>query len=802
MFKNQLLITIRNMMKNKLFLFINIFGMGISIACSIVSYFNYDFNASFDIHHKNRANIYRVNSMREFQGTLTKFGIVPMGLGAVVKENVPDATQVVRYSSGYGDLRIGQEVFGTNLTYVDPAFFTLFTFEFVEGDGTGLTEKNKIYIDTELAKKYFGSEPALGKSVTHLFDSGKVKEFVVGGVFKPQPSNSSFYTINAISNFDNQFTANELFPTTRDIDYHENSWKYRSTLFIEVKNPSRLSAITSQLAPYVENNNRIREDFIIKNFDVEPFEGMGVRDSYNEVPSTWTRSGSPIAAVVGIGAMGIFVLLIACFNLTNTAVAISSRRLKEIGLRKVMGGMRKDLVIQFIGETLLICFISLLLGVVIAEVALIPAFNELWPELKLTTDYFGRPNFLIFMIGTLLFTGILAGSYPAFYVSSFEPTEILKGKLKFGGTNNFTRTLLTLQFAISLIAIVCSLAFTDNARYQRDFDLGFDKKGVAFTYLNNRSEYETFRNRLVANPDVKSVAYSLHHFYSSAFNDPIKAGEKEIEVDILDVGEDYVKTLGLTLVEGRDFIKDSETDRKESVIITEHLASKFGWDKPIGKEITWLDTTKYYVIGVIKDVYNNGLWEQMDPVMIRYGKADQVRHIIASAPVEKIAGVRKDMERIYKELFPERIANIRYMDEQMVEANTVNNNIVKMFIFLGIVALMLSATGLFTLVSLNIIKKMKEIGVRKVLGASEANISKVINKEFVIILVIASLLGAAAGSWMSGMLMSSIWDYYQNATVVTMVLSASILFFVSALSIGYKVFKTTRLNPSHVLRDD
>jgi putative ABC transport system permease protein len=801
MFKNQLLITLRNMMKNKLFLFINIFGMGIAIACCIVSYFNYDFNVNFDSIHTNSAQIYRVNSMREFQGALTKFGYVPMALGGVVKENMSDVDEVIRYSPGFGDFRIGQEIFNTNVVFVDPSFFKVFTFDFIEGNANGMADKTRIYISNELSEKYFGEEPALGKSITHLFDSGKVKEYVVAGVFKAPPANSSFFS-SAYTHFDNQFYAPNSFSSTQTPDFNENSWRYRATLFLKINDASRLQTLTAQLQPLVENNNKIREDFIIKSFDLEPFEGMAVRDSYNEVPGTWTRSGSPIAAVVGIGAMGIFVLLIACFNLTNTAVAISSRRLKEIGLRKVMGGMRKDLIFQFIGETLLICFISLLFGVVIAEVALIPAFNELWPELKLTTDYFGRPNFLIFMVSTLLFTGILAGSYPAFYVSSFEPTEILKGKLKFGGTNNFTRTLLTLQFAISLIAIVCSLAFTDNAKFQRDFDLGFNKKGVAFTYVNNRSEYETFRNRLTANPDVTSIAYSLHHFYSSAFNDPIKAGEKEIEVDILDVGEDYIKTLGLTLVEGRDFVKDSETDRKESVIITELLAAKFGWDKPIGQEITWLDTTKYYVIGVVKNVYNNGLWDEMDPVMIRYGKADQVRHILASAPVDKIADVRKDMERIYKEMFPERIANIRYMDEQMVEANTVNNNIVKMFVFLGIVALMLSATGLFTLVSLNIIKKMKEIGVRKVLGASDANISKVINKEFVIILLIASVLGAAAGSWMSGMLMNSIWDYYQNATLATMIISATILFVVSAVSIGYKVFKTTRLNPSNVLRDE
>lgn len=215
-----------------------------------------------------------------------------------------------------------------------------------------------------------------------------------------------------------------------------------------------------------------------------------------------------------------------------------------------------------------------------------------------------------------------------------------------------------------------------------------------------------------------------------------------------------------------------------------------------------MDTTRYQVVGVIKNVYNRGVWREMEPVMLRYGSRDQVSHIIASAPADKIAEVKASMESIYKDMFPERVANIRYMDEEMVEANTVSNNIVKMFLFLGIVALLLSATGLFTLVSLNIIKKMKEIGVRKVLGASSGNITRVINTEFVVILSIASLLGAFAGAWMSEMLMSSIWDYYQKATLTTLVISAVIMFVSSAISIGYKIYSTTRLNPASVLRDE
>lgn len=766
--------------------------MAIAIACCIVAYFNFDFNESFDAHHVNAPTLYRVNSVREFQNELTSYGYVPIALGNAIKQNVSDVDEVVRYSPEGGNFRIGEELFNSDLIYVDPSFFSLFTFQFIEGNGD-LKDKGQICISDELAEKYFGKEKALGKPMTQMLDSGKTKEYIVAGVFKKQPTNSSFNG-PAYVRHENAFGT--------DPEYNENSWKYRNTLFVQVKNSARLPAIQAQLKPYTENNNKIREDFIIRDFELQSFEGMAVSDSYNEKPGTWTREGSPIAAVVGIGMMGIFVLLIACFNLTNTAVAISSRRLKEIGIRKVMGSSRKHLIFQFIGETTLICFLALMLGIVVGEFILIPAFNELWPELKLVTSYLGKPNFLIFIVSTLLFTSLLAGSYPAFYISKFQPVSILKGKLKFGGTNYFTRLLLTLQFAISLIGIVCSFAFTDNARYQREFDLGFDKKGVVFTYVANRSEYETFRNALSGNPDILSISGSEHHLYSSSFNDPIKFEDKEIEVDILNVGDHYLKTAGLTLIEGRDFETDSETDRKESVIITEGLAKKLALKNAIGKQITWMDTIQYYIVGVVKDIYNRGLWDQMEPVMLRYGSKEVVNHILVKASAEKLVAVNQFMETHWKDIFPNKMYIGRYMDEEMVEANTVNNNIVIMFVFLGIVALMLSATGLFTMVSLNIIKKMKEIGVRKVLGASMGNISKVINKEFVIILLIASVLGSFAGSWMSGMLMDSIWDYYQTATIATLVYSATILFVACVLSIGYKVYTTTRLNPANVLRDE
>lgn len=793
MIKNFLLITLRSMMKNKLYLFINIFGMAISIACCIVGFFNYDYNAGFDHMHKNASTIYRVGSVREFQNNLTEFGHAPIALGNVISQNIPEVDEVVRFSPSGGNFRINTELFNSNLTYVDPPFFKLFTFEFVEGNGE-LKNRNEICISDELAIKYFGNQSALGKPLTQLLDSGKTKDYVVAGVFKKQVSNSSF-SGQAYSHYDNGFEFAQK-------DYSENSWKYRNNLFVQIKDASRVPSIQEQLKQYVVNNNKIREDFIIKYFLVEPFVGMAVRDSYADKNGTWTRDGSPLAAVIGLGLMGLFVLLIAIFNLTNTAVAISSRRLKEIGIRKVMGSMRKDLIAQFIGETTLICFVALLLGVLIAEVFLLPAFNKLWPDFNLVTDYFGQPNFMIFMVVTLLFTSLLAGSYPAFYISKFEPASILKGTLKFGGTNLFTRVLLCLQFAISLAGIVCGFAFTDNATFQRNFDMGFDRKGVIFTSVNGRSEYETYRNALAENPDIISITGTQTHLYASGFNDPIKHEDKEIEVDVLDVSADYLPTLGITLKEGRNFEPESATDRKESVIITEGLAKQLNMLQPIGKEIIWLDTVKYYVVGVVKDIYNNGLWEKMDPVMFRYAAKDHVNHILVKADADKLLAIDKYMEAKWKIIFPDKLYDSDFMDDEMIEADTVNKNLVKMFTFLGAVALMLSITGLFTLVSLNIIKKMKEIGMRKVLGASTWNITTIINKEFMIILLISCVLGSGLGWMLSSLFMQSIWDYYQEVSITSLLISATILLTASVVSIGYKLYKTTQLNPSNVLRDE
>lgn len=794
MIKNYFLITLRSMMKSKVYLFINIFGMAISIGCCITAYYNWDFNASFDSVHENASQIYRINSTRRFQDQEDDYGITPLPLPEIARANVKDITHITRYITSYADMRINDEIFDNVLSFVDPDMFEMFTFNFIEGDPKSIKDKTKILISDENAIRLFGTTKAVGKTMTMIEKGLPKKEYEVGAVFKHPPMNSSFN--------DGSFVLVDNYFDMDSAALKGSNWKYRVNTFVMLPDAGRISVVEAQLKPLAENNNKVREDFMMTGFHLDPLPGMAARDEYDNRQGTWTRDASPLAAVIGCAVMGIFILLIACFNLTNTSIAMSSRRLKEIGIRKVMGSMRKQLIFQFIGETMFVCFVALLLGMLIAELFLVPSFNALWPDMKLKADYFGKPEFLLVMITVLLFTSLLAGAYPAFYITKFQPTAILKGKQKFGGASWLSKFLLGTQFAISLMAIVCSLAFIDNAKYQRDFDLGYNRNGAMFTWVNSEDEYNALKNVMVQNPDVISIAGSEHQIMYSSYNDPIKHDSKEIEVDILHVGPDYLPTMGLTLTQGRNFLDNSETDKKESVIITNRVATMFGMHDPIGKEIIWMDTVKFYVVGVVKDIYNRGLWRELEPTMIRYSPPADYKHLSLSAAPGKLTSVKQYMEAHWKEVFPNRKFSSMYMDEEMREANEVNINIVKMFTFLGIVALMLSVTGLFTLVSLNIIKKMKEIGVRKVLGASIANISRVINTQFVIILLVSCVAGGWAGAFMAEMLMDSIWDFFKQTTVTTMVISSLIMLVTSAVTVSFKTYNTARMNPVHVLRDE
>lgn len=791
MLKNYFLIAFRSMAKNQLFIVINVFGIGIAIACCIVGYFAYEYDVTFDASHKNANRIYRVDAMREFEGKLTRLSFSPMALANVIDQTFKDVDKSTRFFYSWSNFKRGDDLFQSKLSYVDPDFFDMFTFEFVAGNAAGIKDKSSVLVSDKMAVRLFGSpDKALGKTIGQSY-GGKIKDIKITGVFKSQPQNSSFFPHEAYANFENSVDEHNL---------NLEDWKKDNTLFVQINDAARVETVHKQLQPFMLNNNSVREDLVIKEFLLDPFTQTAHIDR-NEMITSWTWRAPPFSAIIGSAIMGILILLIACFNLTNTAIAISSRRLKEIGIRKVMGSVRRQLIIQFLSETMFICFMGLLAGLFFGEF-LIEGWNNMWEFMHLTPHYGDNVQFLVVLIAILLVTGLLAGSYPAFYISKFEPISILKGKLKFGGTNFFTRILLGLQFAISLMAIISAIAFIQNARYQDNYDLGFDAKGTIIAWLNGKEEFETYRNALQSNSEILSMAGSSGGIFSNRGHEPVEYESSQMEVDIIGVGDHYLKTMNLSLVEGRDFRQDSETDKKESVIITQKMATDFGWDKAVGKQIVWRDTVKLYVVGVIKDVYTTGLWRELQPMMIRYVFPENYSQIVVNASASNAMAVNKFMEKKWKEVFQNKLYNGNMMVTDLNEVYDVNKNIVTMYIFLGVIALLLSTTGLFTLVSLNIIKRTKEIGVRKVMGASIGNITRIINTEFFIILIVASALGSILSYFAVNGLMDSIWDYYQATTLSSFVISIVIMFIVSAAVIGYKVFTAASMNPVTTLRDE
>ncbi len=793
MIKNFLVITFRNLMKNKLFVFINVLGLAIALACCIVAYLNWEYNSKFDTQHVNAENIYRVNFTRITNGEPIKNGSCPMPLGEVIRQNFSQVDEVIRVFPAGGNFKVGDELFRTAVTCVDPNFFKVFTFEMIYGNGDNLKDKSRIFISDQLAMKYFPDiDDPVDQIITYINGEERI-EYMVGGVFKKPPQNSSFEFIEAYVHFDNVFDVQ---------GWDKQDWSLFNTTFLYIKNPKDIDNIEKQLQDYVEIQNRAKEDYKVHEYYLDPFKGMAVRAEREDIWNHWFNNSLPVAAATAPGIMAILILLLACFNFTNTSIAIANKRIKEIGIRKVLGSGKNQLIAQFLGENIILALFALIAGILIASF-LVPLYSSMWTFLDIRLNLLESVELIAFLFLLLIFTGLIAGSYPAFYVSSFHPAAILKRTQKYGGSNLFTKILLTLQYIISIIAIVSGFVFSQNAQYQKNYDVGFNVEGVVFAYVNDGNSFVTYKNELTSHNTIKSIAGSAHNIASSWYTDPILFETSQLDVMLMDIGDDYLETIGATLLEGRDFIKDSQNDVEHSVIVNEELVRVLNWEEPVGQRILLKDTIELYVIGVVKDIYlSGGLWNPVDPLLLRYTLEDNYRFISVRTDTKDLKEVHDFMETRWKEVFPDQLPTVRYMDESKVESTLINSNIRTIFVFLGIVALFLSSIGLFSMVSLNIIKRTKEIGVRKVLGASILRIINHISKEFVIILLIASVLGSIAGYYLSNMLMASIWIYYISIGLAPFLLSILILFLISALTVGGKIIRAASMNPAYTLRDE
>lgn len=797
MLKNYIKVTLRNLLKQKVFVSINILGLGLALACCIVAYLNSKYNWDFDKNHTNIDHIYKIHNLRENQGDLKEYGRVPMPMAEAIKNDFAGVDRVFRLENHVFTVRDNsqEKVFNTALAYADPGFLESFTFPLISGNLNSYHQIDRTIVTQEYAKKFFGDENPIGQVLTVFDDTGKSFNFIIGGVVEKAPHNSSVH-FEMLVGFENRFRMYD--------DNVKGNWgAFAQATFLYFNNPSKAKEIEPLLAKYIPVQTEARPDFVVYEFLLSPMNNHA--HISNDVRWDVLRDASPAAAVLTPQIMALLILLVACFNFTNTAIATSNRRLKEIGVRKVMGGSRKQLIIQFMIENLTVCFMAILMSIIMASY-LVPTYSAMWEGMDLEMNLEKDFQLYLFLGLLLIFTTMLAGLYPSLYISKYEPVRILRGSLSIGGAGRLTKILLASQYTFTVIAIFASIAFIQNARYQETLDMGYNRNQIIGVSLLNENQYQKTMASMNANPDIIQIASGKNHIGRDDYGLVLKNGDQEVNANMLDVGIGYIETMDLKIVDGRSFSKELEaSDSQNSIIVNEKMVEEFDWTEPIGQKITINDTTTLTVVGVVQNFYMYGFWAPIEAQGIRlkslrFEDDGTYSFLIAKADVNNITEVYDYLEQNWNSNIPNKVFAGFYQDELLRGAKEVNDNITMIFSFLGIVAFILSSLGLFTLVSINLIKRIKEIGVRKVLGGGIGHIIYLINKDYVLLLLISSVLGVTLGYVLIDAMIASIFTYYKPMDFFTFAIPIFSIITISLTIASLRTFKTAQVNPVKALR--
>jgi len=789
MFRTFLQITIRNFLRNKFFVIVNVVGLGIALASCIVAYYNYRWNNDFDNVLSRKGQIYKVSFYKETSGRNQAFGMNPLSLKPAIGESMAGIEEIIRVHRSDLTIRYGEKIFEKTIGFADENVFSIFDYPLIRGDVNSIKDLRSAIITEKFAKICFGDADPMGEMIKIFLDDGKEKSFVVTAILKDIPDNSTFQ-FSVLTHIDNYMDMFQL---------NENDWRaWVAGTFLVIPDAGSVKSIEDQLAKYIPLQNEAKEDFKIDRFFLEPLADVPntARDTWNY----WLAYGLHPAALLSPTIMAILILLLACLNFTNTALAISSRRLKEIGLRKVMGGERSQIIAQFLGENIVLCFIALLVSLLISGY-LMDEWNLMW-EYTLRLNFADGGKLWLFLFVLLIVTGLAAGSYPAFYVSKFNPVNILKGDMKHSGAGLLSKILLVLQFILAVTAIISTIIFTQNAKFQNQLSQGYEKDKLIAVPFDNNPTLELFRNTIIQNPMIKHIGWSEEHVGWSNYTRSLKWGAgEEHEVQGFDIGRGYFETMGFQLLEGRYFDQDfQESEREKAILVNEKLVEVYGWETAIGQKLKENDTTELTVIGVVKNFYPYGFWTDISPAMLKLGVKKRMRTLVVQADPKNLEQLNNYMRLEWEKLIPNAVYPGFLQQERLAEAVTINKNIVNIFLFLAVVSVILSLVGLYTLVSLKIIKRMKEIGIRKVLGASTLSIIKLLNAEFLVIVIVSALIGSVLGYYLSEMLLDSIYEIYHGATIITFIIPTIIILLVSISTITFKVYNAANKNPVDAIK--
>jgi ABC-type antimicrobial peptide transport system permease subunit len=774
MIKNYLKIALRVIKKHKGYSFINITGLAVGIACCVLILLWVQDELGFDRFHNKYKEIYRTTLNIEGQWTTSS----PWALAPILKRDYPEISSATRYRDNDLLFTYEDKSFYEDTAYVDPDFFDIFTFPWVKGSqDTPLPTLDSAVITERTAKKYFGSEDPLGKTLT----ANNRTKLTVTGVIKNVPANSTL-TFDIL-------TSVRLFGEEK-----LNSWALESSTFILMQKNASPDALGEKIAGITMEYDKRTNKKVVTG--IQPLSRMHLYS---------LRGGGNIIYIYIFSTIAIFILLIACINFMNLSTARGSTRAKEVGLRKVVGAQRQHVIKQFYGESLFLSFISLLIAIVLVYLFL-PGFNNL-AQKSMKLDLGSNLPILLGLLGITLFTGIISGSYPALFLSSFRPANIIKGSHFARSSKPLLRKVLVVtQFTIAIVLIIGTIVTAKQLNFIRNKELGFNRQHVISLPMNPalRESYETFKNEALNHHSVTQVTSATGRPTQVGNINPVywegKGPEQYEVIKFIACDHDYIKTFEMEMAQGRDFSREYPTD-KQNYIVNEEAVKLMDLEDPVGKLFSiWQNEGQ--IIGVVKNFHSRPLHNVIEPLVITLAQQNWgPSYVFLRIGPENISQTLDDLAKTWKKFAPNYPFDFLFLDEAFEQLYRTDQRTGTIFKYFAILAIFISCLGIFGLAAFTAEQRTKEIGIRKVLGASISGIVSLISKEFVLLLTLANVIAWPIAYFLMNRMLNN-YAYRTSITVWIFFIAGALAYGIALLTVSFQAFKAARTDPARALRNE
>ncbi len=787
MLKNNLLVALRNMRRNVVYSFINIFGLAIGIACCILITLWVRHELSFDSCHENKNSIYQVWINAHFDGKINSWTSAPLPTAEGVRERDSHIKYAVTTDWGSNHLlTVAETRFKKKGFYVTDEFLLMFTFPLRQGQPDQVfNDPQSIVITESTARAFFGDEDPVGK-VMRLDDAEDLK---VTGVLRDIPDNSTF-------EFDFLLPFS-LYEKSDWIRSERQNWgNYSWPAYVQLHDGTTREEVEANIRNLLTEKG---QDDLKREFFLHPISRWRLYSNFKD----GKEAGGMADYVNMFSLVGIFILAIACINFMNLATARSERRAREVGIRKSVGSMRRQLIVQFIGESVLIAAFAFIVAVLLTEASL-PLYNTLI-EKSLYIDY-TSPAFWLFAAGVILVTGVVSGSYPAFYLSSFNVTRVLKGKIKFGrGATTPRKVLVVMQFLIAIVLVVVSIVVMQQIKHVKARQLGYNQENLITISYNSElgRNYPTLKQELLSSGVVESVTKSnspITDIYSNNFLDwPGKPEDLKVIFTTIATEYDYTKTMGIRMLQGRDFSEDFPSDTS-AIIINKAALDVMGLTDPIGETVTMWGT-KRQIIGITDNVLMGSLFQEVAPMMIvkipDWMSSVTVR-LSANRPLQESLGIVEGLFRKHNPAYPFEYS---FVDVEFARKFRYINLMSKFSTVFTMLAICITGLGLFGLAAFTAEQRTKEVGIRKVLGASVSNLMFLISREFTL-LVLAGFVIASPVAWWAAEALLERYPYRIGFPLWVLPIAGLIALIFTLLVVSTQAFKAATANPASTLRSE